>query len=213
MPPPREYDFDERMAMSQGHVQHADVRAILLANIPGALNVTVAHTVNDRTGVDYWVEMPGRHLSVDAKVREMDYALEGKDDLALETWSVIEKRVIGWTRNPDKRTDYILWLWKPTGRFCLLPFPMLCAVFTRYWQEWDRKYFNRKQKTPERNYHSACVFVPRILVWRSIHDMYGGAPAKWDATVERVELKAAACVVKPQSVKQDDDRPSQLRLL
>ena len=174
-----EYGFEERLAMSSGVAASADVRSILLKHIPGAVNAHQAATVNDRQGIDWWVEMStAKHLAVDAKVREQDWAARNphEDDLALESWSVVEKQVPGWTRDVNKKCDYVLWLWKDTGRFCLVPFPMLCGVFSRRWQSWRVDYKTRQQHTPRANggYHSECVFVPRRELWVEIYRQYGG---------------------------------------
>lgn len=174
-----EYGFNDRLRMSQGVAANADVRSALLAEIPGAVNVYAAHSSNDRQGVDWWVEMStARHLAVDAKVRETDWAAThpNEDDVALETWSVVEKNIPGWTRDANKRCDYVLWLWKDTGRFCLVPFPMLCRVFEFQWQNWASKYKTARQFTPRANggYHSECVFVPRRELWASIYRRFGG---------------------------------------
>jgi len=172
---PISYGFDERLAMSRGVSADKSVTAILLDNIPGALNVHAAHEINDRNGTDYWVEHArGEHLSVDVKVRSKDYkALAGEDDLALETWSVVERDVPGWTRDETKRTDYILWFWSDTGRWCLVPFAMLCAVFQENWREWSRRFKTRRQSTPDRGYQSECVFVERRSVWAAIYRRFG----------------------------------------
>ncbi len=174
-----EYDFHERLAMSSGTAAVADVRAVLLDNIPGALSVTPAATANDKQGIDWWVELStAKHLAVDAKVRDQDWAAKrpDEDDLALESWSVVEKNIPGWTREPSKKCDYVLWLWKDTGRFCLLPFPMLCHVFTLHWQAWRQQFKTRQQFTPRTNggYHSECVFVPRRVIWAEIYRSFGG---------------------------------------
>lgn len=186
----REYGFDERMKMSDGFAAVADVESILMANVVGALNVHRAHEKNDRSGTDWWVEaIGGKHLSIDAKVRSQDYAAKnGEDDIALETWSVVEKQIIGWTRDTSKQTDYVLWLWLDTGRWMLVPFPMLCAVFSEHWQNWLQKYKNARQYTPRYGggYHSECVFVPRRELWASVYTMFGGTP------VDPVQARAAA---------------------
>lgn len=148
-----------------------------MVEIPGACKAFSAHEANDRNGTDWWVEhRSGRFLSIDCKVREVDWAATHprEDDLALETWSVVEKRVVGWTRNGNKRSDYILWLWMDTGRWCLVPFPMLCRVMELYWQRWVHYYKTRQQFTKARNYHSECVFVPRREVWAKIYSAYAG---------------------------------------
>jgi len=178
---PAEFDFHERLAMSDGVAAGASVGDILLANIPGAVRVVRATRSEDRSGVDWWVEREGTtSLGVDCKVRERDWRADHpkEDDLALETFSVIEKEIVGWTRDRSKQTDYVLWLWKDTGRWCLIPFAMLCAVFETYWQDWLWTYRAENQTTrrPDgTSYKSQCVFVPRKLVWRTIYERFGGS--------------------------------------
>ena len=151
---------------------------MLCQNVPGAVRVEKASEQEDKKGTDWWIILSnGDRLAVDCKVRESDWAQRGHDDLALETWSVIEANVPGWTRSEKKRTDYILWLWKETGRWCLIPFPMLCKVFSLRWEEWSKTYKVAKQRTPGlRPYHSECVFVPRRIVWAEIYRQFSGTP-------------------------------------
>lgn len=181
MPEPIEYGFADRLAFSDGHVSVASVEAICMEQIPGAVAVDRATERDDRNGTDWWVRRNGvRPLSIDAKVRSEDWAAKPnpQDDLALETWSVVEQRVVGWTRNPKKDTDYILWLWIDTRRWCLVSFPMLCAVMETLWQEWASTYKVSRQTTPRSDgtkYHSECVFVPRREVWKQIYLRYAGA--------------------------------------
>jgi hypothetical protein len=177
---PREYGFDDRLLMSNGHAASADIRDVLMQCIPGSLNAYKAAALNDRLGVDWWVEMSAaRHLAVDAKVRELDWAAThpDEDDLALETWSVVERGVIGWTRDETKKCDFVLWLWQNTGRYCLVPFPMLCRVFNENWEQWCCSYKVSQQHTVGvgRDYHSECVFVPRREVWAKIYETFGGS--------------------------------------
>ena len=179
---PLEYGFDEQLVFSQGVAENASVEAILLANLPGACQVIPAHQSNDMNGTDWWVETrSGSFLSVDAKIRRTDWSAKGADDLALESWSVVEKNVVGWTRNTKKRTDYVLWLWKDTGRWCLVPFQMLCLVFEGNWQEWAQRYKTSRQLTSRDgwrdSYHSECIFVPRREVWAEIYRHFGGGVA------------------------------------
>ena len=179
----RTYEFDDQMAMSDGHAETIEVRSLLMEYIPGALSVQRAHEKNDRSGTDYWVEhATSRHLSVDTKVREEDWSVKPEpyraDDLALETWSVVESKVVGWTRDESKRTDYVLWLWMDTKRFCLLPFPMLCRAMQQHWEFWCGQYQVSQQHTPGRNggWRSECVFVPRDVVWETIKNEYATQP-------------------------------------
>ena len=143
------------------------------------MRVTRSTQAQDRNGVDYWVRLYNENkLGVDVKIRRNDWAKRGHDDLALETFSVREKWIEGWSRNPDKRCDYILWLWQDTGRWCLIPFPMLCAVMRETWLEWLCTFKFARQQTTDRSmpYTSECVFVPRRVVWAAIYRRFGGAP-------------------------------------
>jgi hypothetical protein len=173
-----DYNFTERLGWSERYTTTATVNGVLMEYIPGALRVTKAVESDDRNGTDWWVYRScDRTLSIDAKVRSEDWAArpEPQDDLALETWSVVERNVPGWTRNERKRTDYILWLWTDSGRSCLVPFPMLCAVFMANWMEWRKQYKIAQQYTPDREYHSECVFVPRRVIWQAIYKRFGGS--------------------------------------
>lgn len=179
---PRSYAFADQLVMSQGKSANRDIGAILVEKIPSAVNAFPAHKANDKTGTDWWVELrTGSFLSVDCKVRKEDWAAkktDPEDDLALETWSVVEREVVGWTRDKNKRSDYVLWLWTETGRWCLVPFPMLCQAFETNWLEWTKEHRTATQYTPfvGGGYHSECVFVPRRKVWAEIYRLFGGAP-------------------------------------
>lgn len=124
--------------------------------------MTRADEQADKSGTDYWAlrrNLPP--LSVDVKVRDEDFAPRGHDDLALETWSVIGQKP-GWTRDQNKRTDFVLWFWRDTHRFFLVSFPPLCRVFDKYWREWAKKYKVANQSSGD--WESQCVFVPRPIV-------------------------------------------------
>lgn len=179
---PREYGFDEQLQMSQGICTTKNIAEILLANVPGALSVAAATRNDDRNGTDYWIHHArGKPYSIDIKVRAEDYATKPEpfaaDDLALESWSVVEQGIVGWSRNPKKMTDYILWYWQDSGRWCLVPFVMLCAVMEGKWQEWRNQYKTRQQSTPSNRggYHSECIFVPRREVWAEIYKRFSGS--------------------------------------
>jgi hypothetical protein len=170
----RDFSFDRQLVMSKGVAAGVAVEEILLDAIPGAVGVRAAGAHDDRNGTDWWVDLfSGDALSVDLKARHEDFSTRGKDDLALEVWSVVESRVPGWTRDARKRTDYVMWWWQDTGRWCLIPFQMLCAVFVAHLDEWTTTYQVAEQST-EGRYHSRCVFVPRVVVWREIYSRFGG---------------------------------------
>jgi hypothetical protein len=159
-------DFTEQLTWSNG-VAPDGVERILRDRIPGCVAVRRASVQEDRHGTDYWAVRiePLRPLSVDLKARRTDWAPRGADDLALETWSVIGERA-GWTRDRSKQTDFILWYWDDTRRFCLVPFHALCRVFRSCWQEWSGTY--RTERQDSGGWQSECVFVPRVVVQDSI---------------------------------------------
>lgn len=176
---PSEYDFFRQLEMSQGISDGHDIRTLLLDAIPGAVQAEQASNADDRIGIDWWVTLGnGKRLAVDLKVRAEDWANRGKDDLALETWSVVDRQVVGWTRDASKHCDRVLWVWQDTGRWCLIPFPELCDVFQVQWHRWAVSYGTWRQSTTRngRRYQSECIFVPRKVVWRAIYNQYGGDP-------------------------------------
>lgn len=173
--------FQDQMRMSEGVNDKKDIKKILLEHFPNAVDVERANIAEDKNGTDYWVTMrSGQKNSVDVKVRKEDWAKRhpDEDDIALEIWSKLQSK-IGWTRNTTKRTDYILWIWLETGRNMLIPFPMLCSVFEKHWEEWSKTYKAPIQTTKNANgsfWKSQCVFVPRRVVWNSIYIAFSGIP-------------------------------------
>jgi len=175
----RTYTFPTQMRMREGASNKTELDDILLEHFPNATKVERATSSEDRNGTDRWITMhSGEKESVDVKVREEDWLKKrGQDDVALEIWSVMGKKV-GWTRDTTKRTNWIFFLWKDTGRNMLVPFPMLCSIFIEHWEEWSKIFFSPIQRTPYAMggyYKSQCVYVPRTLIWKEIYKVYGGA--------------------------------------
>lgn len=173
----RIFIFQERLVWSDGSIsEKEDMPQYLLSRIPLAVKVERAIRADDRKGIDWWVTLQsGQRVGVDVKVRDEDWARKGWDDIALEIWSVVEKQIIGWTRDPNKQSDYIVFLWKDTGRCVIMPFPWLCSIFIDHWEIWQKKFKTAYQNT-ENRYHSQCVFVPRELVLKKFYAMMGGVP-------------------------------------
>jgi len=175
MAKPLAYTFDERLGWSEGTAESAsELTRVLLSRIPQCERVDRASEVDDRAGTDFWAYRVGglRRLSIDLKARQVDWKNnppKGRlpaDDVALETWSVKERGKVGWTRDATKMTDYVLWYWTDSGRFLLVPFPPLCFVFSRLWEEWSHRFRNNvhTQRTHVEGgggWHSECVMVPR----------------------------------------------------
>jgi hypothetical protein len=155
----RYYEFDERLRLSGESAVDAAVTTIIRTSLPGVTHVERAGEFSDRNGTDYWARreyQPG--LSVDLKLRTEDWSLRGRDDVALETWSVVGQKT-GWSRDETKQTDWVLWYWQDTRRYLLFPFPALCSVFTRNAADWLARYKHAPQSSG--SWESECVFVPR----------------------------------------------------
>ncbi|GAJ02930.1 unnamed protein product, partial [marine sediment metagenome] len=120
---PKQYDLRERIGFSRGVSKTGNIEQILLDNILGAFSISRASPEEDRHGTDFWVNRTNTlpKLSIDLKAREIDPLSfdPPKDDLALETYSNVANKTKGWTRDDSKRTDYILWFFKPTKRWVL----------------------------------------------------------------------------------------------
>lgn len=167
----RQFGFQDQLVISTGTSANKTIGMILLEVIPGARRAIQSLQHDDKTGVDWWVETGAsdRRIAVDCKIREDDpIPRYNQDDLALETWSVVEKKIIGWSLDDKKRTDYVFWIFKDTGRWCVVPFSLLVRAFRAKKDEWLSVYKVAKQNT-EGRYHSECVFVDRRELWAEIY--------------------------------------------
>lgn len=184
----RIFDFEERLIMSEGISDKHDIEEIIRYSIPGVVKVEKANLSDDMNGIDHWVTLEsGRILGIDKKVREDDwwYHHRSEDDVALETWSKVNRDAqgviiggrIGWTRNTNKQTDWILFIWQETGRFLCLPFPWLCDIFINNWELWSKKYKTRSQFSKGQDgstWESQCVFVPRLPLLKMVCESFKG---------------------------------------
>lgn len=171
----RRSSFDGELEHSRHYAEHAMIRAKLAEKFPGALNIHPAHSVNDRRGTDWWVECNGHLLRCDVKVRRIDYLPRGRDDVALEIWS-IDRRKVGWSRDPDKHTDFVMWFWVDTGRTFLAFFPALRNAFEKYLAEWQERFGSYRQESERngRKWISVHIFVPRGLLTEKMVEQMGG---------------------------------------
>src|SRR5690606_1780156 len=123
------HDFAERLAFSEGVELEDAVLARIVDGIPGATGIRRAGQDDDRAGTDYWIDRDGLPpVSVDVKHRAFcPIQRFGSDDACIETTSVYlgsgppwrdsGRRKIGWTLDPRKRTDLVVYTWPAeTGR-------------------------------------------------------------------------------------------------
>lgn len=155
----RYYNFGERLGFSK--TADAAIIPLLLEYVPDAKNITFTSISHNDEGIDCTITRElGSIVHVDLKVRSCDY---GKDDLALETWSVCFTKV-GWTRDYTKKTDYVLWYWVDSHKHYWVAFPPLRRVFSKYWQLWTY----RKEPQDSGDWQSEVMFVPIAMIEREI---------------------------------------------
>lgn len=167
--------FDIRQQQADGAKLDEMLAVLIQQQFPGATGCYRAGEEDDKRGVDFWVTFGGSmrdSIGVDVKVRNTDPVEKfGKDDLALEIWSNVEREKVGWTRDRKKITDYVMWYFVPTGRVVLLPFPMLLRAMETHWEKWSERYRVTKQRTRagDRSWESCVVLVPTVDIFRAFY--------------------------------------------
>lgn len=115
----------------------------------------------DRKGSDIIVILRGgKRLRVDLKIRSSDPLRWGNDDLAIEIWSVVEKRIPGYYA---KNTDYIIWIFEDSLRAVAVPYRSFRGRVAAKRQQMIQHLPIRRQATVDRygnTFHSDHVFAP-----------------------------------------------------
>lgn len=182
-----EWDFNERLAFSEGIGLSESIEAHILESIPKAYEITRANLIEDKSGVDYWVLRDGlKPLSIDVKHREFcPIERWNSDDACIETTSVYlgpdngewldkYRSKVGWTLDESKQTDYILYTWPYAEklRFWILPFPFLCMAAQKNWQKWV-EFFGEK-RAQNNGYITLAVYPPRKIIALAIKKLMTG---------------------------------------
>ena len=180
-------DFAERLAFSEGVELEDAVLARIVDGIPGATGIRRATELEDRSGTDYWIDRVALPpVSVDVKHRDFcPIQRFGSDDACIETtsvyvgppgspWHDAGRRKIGWTLDPTKRADLVVYTWPAeTGRrFWVLYFPHLCRAARQHWREWARDYGERAAQN--RGYVTLSVYPPRAVIAQAIRRITTG---------------------------------------
>ena len=165
--------WDEKLKYSLGQQQEFDIE-LLKQYIPDSVSVVKTNVEQDKKGIDYVVTLNGgATINIDAKTREpgcSKYWINKQPELALEIWSVKEKKIIGWTLNTKTQVDYILYTFarEDCASFFLLPFQLLRKAFKQHGREWVNAYKSKLQKN--KGYYSEAVFVPANVVLQAVSD-------------------------------------------
>ncbi len=111
-------DFNKDLARSQRPEVDVLVRLAIKKQFPEVLAIHPAHSKNDKLGIDYWLEFEnGVNETLDVKVREEDYTLRGDDRTAcLELIANTNSGKPGWTVDPSKRTNWVMFFYVETKK-------------------------------------------------------------------------------------------------
>ena len=148
--------FSNQTPVVQGVVRESFRR------FPGLLAVHIAHRVNDKLGADYLLEYPGRVEWLDVKTRRQDYALRGNPRTCVVEWaSNAGKGSPGWSVDPEKITDQVLYYFADSGRSEAFNAHDLRRAVIHFRADLERVGDSTKQTTNagQGSYHSESTFV------------------------------------------------------
>ena len=131
----------------------------------------VSNRDEDKAGADFVMNCDGIPVFVDIKTRADGCSSYWKcgPELALEDWSVIPDDnnfgQVGWTRDEQKVTTFVLHLFSPVDSELsyLFPFQRLVAAYKEHRAEWLERFQVADQRS--RRHTSRCVFVPASVVF------------------------------------------------
>lgn len=183
------YDFQERLAFSEGIVPGDAVMTSISKMVPNATGIRRASENDDRHGTDFWIDrthdLPP--LSVDMKNREFcPIQRFGTDDACVETTSVYRgpkpftdrgREKPGWTLDYRKRTDFVVYTWPSEDgvRFWIVPFVPLCAAARANWRNWLTEYPERI--ADNKTYKTLSIYPHRIVIARAMREFMSGIAA------------------------------------
>lgn len=170
------HNFSDKLECSKSTLSES-VEGTLMAMIPECKRVYQSEEKDDRNGVDYWAELEsGRLIAVDHKTREAGcrtWWVANEPELALEIWSDVKAKAIGWTLDAAKQTEYIFYSFdqEDSSECFLIPFQLLRAVFKNNGRTWCKIYGQKPQKSINnygKSWESMAVFVPASVVLHAV---------------------------------------------
>ena len=172
------YDFDERLAFSQGRRIKSDIE-LLQKIIPSCVSIAKTDVNIDKQGIDYVAKLQGgAEIAIDVKTREKGasrFWKKGEPELALETWSVCPEcqngmvtGTRGWTLSDKTNVDFILYTFDvaDTDRFYFLPYQLLRMAFLHNGTNWIKQYPLKRQTS--NSWQSEALFIPASIVLDAI---------------------------------------------
>lgn len=173
-------DWNEKLEYSLSAQQQFDI-SLLKMHLPHCTGIRKTTIEQDKKGVDYIATLKGgAEILIDAKTRtpgSKQYWKNGEAELALETWSVVNKK-LGWTLSDKTNVDYILFTFAPTewDKYYFFPFQLLRKAFIANGKQWAEKYSRKVQFTRSYNgcWQSEAIFVPASVVVQAVSDTLRG---------------------------------------
>jgi hypothetical protein len=178
------YDFNERLAFSQGVRCASDIDTIKML-LDGCESVIENKTNGNDNGIDYVATLrKGAVINIDAKTREKGCSKYWRNDvpeLAIEKWSVMpagrfntpdHRAKAGWTIDESKQTHMILYTFDPSDSDTafLLPYHHLRMAARRMLPHWMTRFKVDVQTSG--SWQSQAVFVPAPEVLMAIETTY-----------------------------------------
>ncbi|MDQ8186812.1 hypothetical protein [Pelagicoccus sp. SDUM812002] len=113
--------FSQDLRRSRQDTQELPLEQIIRGLFPDLISLQTSVTDReDISGTDALIRLSDdQRLKTDLKFRTLDPRRFGNDDLAVETWSVFEKKIPGYR---GKQTDVLIWIFKDTHRAVAVPF-------------------------------------------------------------------------------------------
>lgn len=178
------HNFNEKVIKSESGERIEKDITILEKAFPNALAVLPYLVDENDKGVDYFVIFPdGQTKYIDVKARERGVSKYWKEtpfrdsngkalnepELTLEMWSNKEAKVVGWTFDTKKMTDYILYVFdeEDCPNAYLIPFKKLQETFKANYKDWIAKY-GTKECTTDGKYTTVSCFVPVSVIHEAI---------------------------------------------
>lgn len=162
--------WQDKLDYSQAQID-SDIRKIK-SYFPQCSEVIKTNLEIDRQGVDYIATLQsGVQIFIDVKTRlkgASRYWKHGEAELALEVFSVVETKKVGWTWNINSKTHYILYTFDISDckNFYFVPFQLLRKAFWGNGRNWQAEYGVKIQESD--SWHSSAVFVPASVVLQAI---------------------------------------------
>ena len=173
-------NFFDCYEYSLGNRERFDV-SLLKNVIPYCSDVRKTDADVDKQGVDYVATLKdGSIVTIDGKTRKAGSKRywKGEPELALEAYSVVEKKVIGWLFKDSKtHPDYVLYTFDraDSDKYYLVPYILLRKAALKYWKRWESQYGMKYQPNETHGgYTSSALFVPASTLLTAVSEQMCG---------------------------------------